>query len=89
VIDEADHICLQPLAVNAMVQATLHFELHFEPNGGFHEASVDFWIRGSRPARCRNLIAFAFNFERPFCRNHGHGVTEKISNRGRREQTSD
>ena len=57
-----------------MVQATLYLE----PNGGFHEASVEFRIRGSRPrpARCRNHIAFAFTFG-PFRFYHGFGVGEK------------
>ena len=65
--------------------------LYFEPNGGFHEASVEFRIRGSRlrPDRCRNhIIAFAFTFGRPVRFYHGFGVGEKISGRWRREQAS-
>jgi hypothetical protein len=47
---------------NAVTQANPRIE----PNGGFHEASVDLRIRIHHPARCRNHVAFDFK-GRPCC----------------------
>ena len=84
VIGEAVHICPLPLAVMRWCKP----HSAFQPNGVFHEASVDFRIRGSRAARCRNHIAFSFTLGRSFRFHHGFGVGETISGRCWIEQAS-
>jgi hypothetical protein len=54
-----------------------------------HEASVDLWIRGGRPAGYRNhRVAVAFACDRPSFRGFRHVVVAKIPNRGQRKQAS-
>ena len=61
VIGEADHISRSPLAVIRWRKS--HFCI--EPNGGFHEASVEFRVRVSR-GRVTRFRKIAFAFRQPF-----------------------
>ena len=81
---------MRPAGATVEPHRRFHRQTYGRGNGGSHEASDDYRIRGRRSSRCRNHhAAIALAFDRPSCRVRRHDVVARTPHRGQRKQAPD